>query len=258
MPTPRNELWKLVYTHIDDLLERATKKSKEDLFIIPHCQNVLDWGLRIKKSAHTPLKIALFGHDIERAYPDKIIKGNKPYDQYKAEHSKHSADKLEKILKKFDADEELIKEVYILTRYHDVLITDPSEADQNLLDNLGILRDSDAISYFDVQFEKYLKKYKVFRTATKLKWTYDRLTPIAKKRKRADDLYNKRKKELINAFPSYIENLLKKEGIIAIESHLENIYPTLIQIFDENEVNEVYDISMKLIEEYRQKIIEGL
>ncbi len=263
MTIPRQELWKKLQPHLEAIIIEASNKAKEkgtDLLIHPHSQNTLKWGLKINPAADTALKIALLGHDIERAYPDRIVKKPHDYDPYKAEHSQHSAEKLKVILTKFDADELLIGDVYILVSYHDVLFTAPKNADMRLLKNLQRLRAADGISYLDVQFREYLKKEGVLETAKKVQWTNNRLEEIRREEigsypKDAEALYETRKQELFEQFKIDTKNRLRIKGSVDTQGYLDYMVSNLVELFSSEELNPIVKTCFDMIDK-KQKAVE--
>jgi len=255
MPALRNILWKNIQHKLVEIITAASQKANTDLLIDPHSQNTLSWGLKINPQAGVPLKIALLGHDIERAYSDRIEK-IKPYDEYKAKHSRHSAEKLDNILKELNADEILREDVFILVSFHDILFINPTNASPALLRDLELLRTSDGISYLDVQFERYLKKEGVIESAKKLKWTYDRLTDIASIPKKAKELYIERKEDLLKRFQTDMVQCLRNKGSFETEERLEESCSTLIKLFSSEDLDPVYQQTIELIEKSKKDIKE--
>lgn len=261
MSVPRNELWRKVQPHLEKIIVAASENAKADgidLLIDTHLQNTLFWGLKIFPNAEVALKIALLGHDIERAYPDRVKK-TKPYDPHKAKHSQNSAEKLKVILKEFDADESLIHDVCTLVSYHDVLFAVPKDADDRQLKNLRILRAADAFSYFDVQFERYLKKEGVLETAKKLQWTHERIKEIKLEEigvypKDAEALYVKRKQQLFEQFEGNIKARLVSKGSVDTSAYIDYMVSNLIDVLPSEELDPVVKRCFDMIEKVQKDV----
>jgi hypothetical protein len=136
-----------------------------------HAENTLKWLLRTEPSAGEALQIAALGHDIDRATPERVKRGDYPdYDDFKAAHARRSARLLRGILEDCGLENALIKETCRLVEAHEVG-GDPSA---------DLLKDVDSISYFDVNLSFYFQRHGWVESKRRSHWGYRRLTDRAK------------------------------------------------------------------------------
>lgn len=148
----------------------ATSRVPEDPV---HSRNTLDWLLELEPDADEALKIAALGHDIERSIEDRKVRHEDfpDFDAFKKAHAESSARILREIMESCGMEEALINEVHRLVRNH--------EAGGDPRSNL--LRDADALSFFDVNLPMYLQREGPERTMDRCRWGYQRLSPKARK-----------------------------------------------------------------------------
>ena len=159
------------FKNIKNYLLQIISKSPipEDL---PHAENTLYWLLRIYPEADLALKIAAIGHDIERAFPNRVKKEDYDnYDEYKKAHALHSAEILKKILLKFNLSDSIISKVYNCVKNH--------EHGGDFYSN--ILKDADSLSFFDVNIKYFYEREGFYNTLKRAYWGYKRLSSHAKK-----------------------------------------------------------------------------
>jgi hypothetical protein len=162
-----------------DDIDRLTGKIEEIISksLVPedpaHARNTLEWLLKLKPDADQALKIAVLGHDIERAIEERKVRPqNYPsYDDFKRAHALNSAQILREIMKECNINEELAEEVFSLVRYHET--GGDSRTD--------ILRDADSISFFQVNLPDYFVRNGVEETKRRCLWGYKRLPADLKK-----------------------------------------------------------------------------
>ena len=209
MTISKHKAWNLTERYIEDII-KSTPNAFE-LGLKPHLKKCIEWGLVINPWARYSLKIALYGHDIERAFPDRIkcenLRRDSPeYKEYKKQHSLNSAKKLVDFLKKINAEEPMAQEVETLVKYHDVGYVQGLNQnekgylagfDERLYRDLRLLRDADAISLFDdpETIEMYILKYGIKDTEDKIKkFMFDKLTKKACQKPEVMAIYKKAEK----------------------------------------------------------------
>ena len=133
-----------------------------------HAKNTLKWLLALKPEADEALQIAALGHDIERAMDQRKVQREdfEQYDQFKAAHAHNSAEILKEVMLDCDVDETLIEQVYDLVRGHEV------GGDERC----DLLKDADAISYFEVNLPHYFSRHGWDETKRRCLWGYKRLS----------------------------------------------------------------------------------
>ena len=138
-----------------------------------HSKNTLEWLLKLKPDADEALKLAALGHDIERAMEKhKVRRADfKDFDEFKAVHAGNSADILKKVMEDCGVEEAIVEEVCRLVRLHEVG-GDPRS---------NLLKDADAISYFDVNLPLYFERNGWDETKRRTIWGYRRLSERMKK-----------------------------------------------------------------------------
>jgi len=138
-----------------------------------HSINTLDWLLKFEPDADEALQLAALGHDIDRAVEaSKVLRSNfSDYDEFKANHAKHSAEMLLEILRQCGVeDAALAHELYRLVCAHEV----GGDARSDLL------MDVDSLSYFDVNLPLYHTRNSRKETLRRCVWGYHRLSERAR------------------------------------------------------------------------------
>ncbi len=160
-----------------------------------HSKNTLAWLLRLKPDADEALQIAALGHDIERAIGQrKVRRANfKDFDEFKAAHAKNSEAILKEIMGECSLPAEISDDICRLVRRHEVGGDKRSE----------LLKNADAISYFDVNLPFYFEREGYAETLRRTLWGYRRLSANVRHFARAvsyeSDELNRLLKEAIDA-----------------------------------------------------------
>lgn len=154
--------WELARAFIREQIEAARKRETPEAFtalgLDPHLQNCVDWLHKIDNAPRPGVRIATYGHDLDRALVDRVrLEDHASYEQYKKEHAIHSARVLCEHLIEVGASEPLIREVGYLVRHHD----NPGAwvgktADLTL--GLTLVKSADGLSFFEVNFDNYMKQ----------------------------------------------------------------------------------------------------
>ena len=133
-----------------------------------HSKNTLEWLLRLKPDADEALQIAAIGHDIERAIECRKVRRADfdHYDEFKAAHARNSALVLREIMQKCGLPTAISDDVCRLVCRHEV------GGDQRS----DLLKDADAISYFDVNLPFYFEREGYAETLRRTLWGYRRLS----------------------------------------------------------------------------------
>ena len=133
-----------------------------------HSKNTLEWLLRLKPDADEALKITALGHDIDRAMNERKVKRAdfNDFDEFKAAHARNSAGILREIMGDCGLEKDMLEEVYRLVCIHEVG-GDPYS---------DLLKDADAISYFDVNLPLYFERNGWVETKRRSVWGYQRLS----------------------------------------------------------------------------------
>jgi hypothetical protein len=137
-----------------------------------HAENVLEWVLKLKPDADEALQIAALAHDIDRAVEKrKILRSDfNDYDAFKTAHAKNSARILGEILNECCVEQTIIDEACRLVERH--------ETGGDLCSDL--LKDSDSISFFEVNMPLYFQREGYKETLKRCIWGYQRLSPKMK------------------------------------------------------------------------------
>jgi hypothetical protein len=134
-----------------------------------HSKNTLAWLLRLKPDADEALQIAALGHDIERAIERRKVRRADfdDYDEFKAAHARNSALVLKEIImQNCGLPTAITDEVCRLVCRHEVGGDERSD----------LLKDADAISYFDVNLPFYFEREGYAETLRRTFWGYRRLS----------------------------------------------------------------------------------
>ncbi|RLB74762.1 MAG: hypothetical protein DRH15_15130 [Deltaproteobacteria bacterium] len=134
-----------------------------------HGFNTLKWVKRIMPEADVLMEIAALGHDIERAIEEKKVRREDfpDYEAFKDAHAKNSADIVRSIMQECGWDEQSIGKVARMVRLHET--GGDEEAD--------ILRDADALSFFDVNLPYYFQRHDLAEVERRCRWGYSRISP---------------------------------------------------------------------------------
>ena len=138
-----------------------------------HAENVHEWLLRLKADADETLQIAALAHDIDRADETRKIQraDYDDYNEFKAAHSRNSAEILKDILHECQLEQPIIDEVCRLVEQHE--IGGDSRSD--------LLKDADSLSFFEVNMPLYFQREGYEETLRRCIWGYRRLSPQTKK-----------------------------------------------------------------------------
>lgn len=161
------------------------KKEIEDIMIgykggkeLAHANGTLNWLLKIKPDADDAMKIAAFGHDIERCVvvhkesPDHLIVDDfAKYQESKREHAEMGAEAVVEILEKYGVGEAEKERVRFLIAHHEIGGDDDAD----------VICDADSLSYLTDNFDGYLKMYGPDRAKVKLEWMLGRMSEARKK-----------------------------------------------------------------------------
>ena len=162
-----------------DRLERVARRIREVIAgsTVPedpeHSRNTLGWLLQLDPTADAALRIAALGHDIDRAIEERKVRRADfaDYDAFKAAHARNSADILGEILHECGVEDEALRqEVDRLVCHHEVG-GDPRS---------DLLKDADAISYFDVNLPHYYQRHSWEETRRRCAWGTLRLSERAR------------------------------------------------------------------------------
>ncbi len=133
-----------------------------------HAENTVEWLLRLDPDADEALQMAALGHDIDRAVEARKVQRADfaDYDAFKAAHARNSAIMLSEIMDACGVIGDIKEEVYRLVCRHEVG-GDP---------RTDLIKDADAISYFDVNLPLYYERNGWEETLRRCEWGYRRLS----------------------------------------------------------------------------------
>ena len=135
---------------------------------LKHSANTLEWLVRLEPHADEALRIAAFGHDIERAVSSRRINKAdfKSFDEFKAAHARNSARILAEILEECSIEKSVIEEVFRLVCLHETGGDERSD----------LLKDADSVSFFEINLPYYFARNSLDTTLERGVWGYKRLT----------------------------------------------------------------------------------
>ena len=137
-----------------------------------HADNTLEWLLRLDPNADEALQLAALAHDIDRALEATKVKRAdfNDYDAFKAAHAGNGADILRRLLTECGVEQNILDEACRLVTVHEVG-GDPRS---------DLLKDADAISYFDSNLPLYYQREGWAETTRRSLWGYRRLSARAR------------------------------------------------------------------------------
>ena len=137
-----------------------------------HSKLTLKWLLKLKPEADETLQIAALAHDVERGTgKDKWKEDFTRYKECKQKHAKRSAKIIGDILRKYQYDKDMIRQVEKLVRKHEV----GGDKDTDVLKN------ADSISFFDYNIYFFYKAMGEEKTKYKIRYMFERTSPHVKK-----------------------------------------------------------------------------
>ncbi len=137
-----------------------------------HAINTLQLLLRLRPDAPLPVRIAAFGHDIERSFPYPVKTRKErfsDYNAFKQAHADNSARILQAILLKCRVDEKVAHRVHDLVRAHEFGGDQWSD----------VLKDADSLSFFCVNLPLYMQREGPETVGKRIAWGIERLSPRA-------------------------------------------------------------------------------
>ena len=137
-----------------------------------HAANTLQWLIKLEPDADPALRLAAFGHDIERAVDRRKV--NRAdfavYDEFKAAHARNSARILAELMREIGIAADISGEIARLVRLHETG-GDPRS---------DLIKTADAISFFQVNLPLYFRREGVEETRRRIRWGYRRLPRTAR------------------------------------------------------------------------------
>lgn len=102
------------WVNLKSLLEKIISESRRPDYIT-HAQNSLDWLLKLEPNATQEMKLAIFAHDMDRCWFEKMTQvENEEFIDYKIRHSHRGADIVSAMMMTLEFPIESIKECIIL------------------------------------------------------------------------------------------------------------------------------------------------
>jgi hypothetical protein len=134
-----------------------------------HAESTVAWVLMLMPCADKALQLASLGHDIDRAIESRRVRKDCfcSFDEFKAAHALNSAEIVGEILLECGVDEGVRAEVCRLVRLHETGGDDRSD----------VLRNADAISYFQDNLPLYFARNGWVETKRRALWGFARLSP---------------------------------------------------------------------------------
>ena len=159
-----------LYKKVEQFVRESSPESGR------HAFRTVFWMKKIYSQADEAMLIAAIAHDIERAFrKDKLegIRGNKKGfldKKHIKDHQEKSAEIISDFLNKQGAEDNLTNKVKMLVSKHEV----GGNKEQN------ILKDADAISFFENNVDYFIEKLSVEigkkEVRDKLDWTFNKIT----------------------------------------------------------------------------------
>ncbi|HDM08929.1 MAG TPA: DUF4202 family protein [Desulfobacteraceae bacterium] len=133
-----------------------------------HALNTVKWVKRLAHEVSPLLEIAALGHDIERAMENVKVHREDfvDFDSFKKAHAENSANIVSEIMRECNWDEASIERVVGMIRNHET----GGDRESN------ILRDADALSFFEVNLPYYYKRHDLAEVERRCRWGYLRLS----------------------------------------------------------------------------------
>jgi hypothetical protein len=166
----------------DDLLARHAALHDRSKPLVradhDHAVDVWRWVLRLQPTASIELQAAALLHDVERleSEPDVRIEHRAPdYGKFKDAHAARGAETARELCAPVLGDPSAWRVAELVARH------ETRAHDEELL----LLNDADALSFFSLNSSGFLDYYGPAHTARKVLYTLDRMRPSARRRLRA-------------------------------------------------------------------------
>lgn len=175
--------WMLLEQKLTKLIQNSRRPD-----YISHAITAREWLLKLYPQASEELKMAAFGHDIERCHFERMTQlENEEYLPYKDRHAQRCADILTAIMFGMDFSNESLNKVHHLVSLHEK--GGDFEAD--------LIRDADSLSFMSNNLLGFWAKRKD-DTEEKVRFMYGRASQEAKLLMRnIDYTYNLELKSLV-------------------------------------------------------------
>ncbi|VVB99536.1 Uncharacterised protein [uncultured archaeon] len=153
---------------IEGTLPRSPLKNE-----LCHAKLVLKWLIKLSPGCGDAMKIAAFGHDIERAVTgitEKGLDGFSGYEEFKREHAKRSAGILSQMMEKHGFSHEEISRMANAVERH--------ESGGN--DDSNLLMEADSLAFMEYNIPFYLERNGREKALHKIRFMYRRLSEKGK------------------------------------------------------------------------------
>jgi hypothetical protein len=144
-------------------------KTEEDP---SHSINAWQWLLKLRPNAGEVVQLAILGHDLERALPDRLTRDQfSSYDEYKLAHATRGGEVAEKLALQNGYTKDEAARLSSIIKSAEFGSEDP---------DVSLVCDADSISFFDNNVEFYLRRSGSEKTKQKIAFMYSRATPRVK------------------------------------------------------------------------------
>lgn len=155
---------------LEEQLSKLIRNSSRSDYL-KHAVGTREWLVKLFPDATQEMKLAAFGHDIERCFFEKTKQyANESYIDYKMRHARRSADILVSMMVALNFEWDECSKVYYLVTNHEG--GGSTETDY--------IRDADSLSFFFDNFSAYFDKKGREQTIEKVKFMYERTSENTK------------------------------------------------------------------------------
>ena len=141
-----------------------------------HALDTWQWALRLEPAADLAVQLAALFHDVERLSPEadaRIEHYTANYQELKDDHALKGAWMADQTLARIGVDERTRRRTARLIAEHER----PPAAGDPEGDEIALLNDADALSFFSLNSVGYLDSYGPEQTRRKVAYTFRRLSP---------------------------------------------------------------------------------
>lgn len=134
-----------------------------------HALDVWQWTLRLSEQATEALQIAALFHDVERLASEADVRVEQhavDYLAFKQRHAAQGARMMRALLAKLDVEQSTAERAAFLIERHEQPASD---------DELNVLNDADALSFFALNSPGYLAYFGLEQTRKKVRYTLGRM-----------------------------------------------------------------------------------
>ena len=140
---------------------------------LSHAENIVNWLLILEPKADEALQLAAYGHDVERARPDRFTaKMFETYDDYKRAHAARAGQMVAEIALEAGYVPAVTERIARIIEAAEFSSADP---------DVQLICDADSISFFDNNLSYYVEAHGLDNAQEKCRFMFERASVRAQR-----------------------------------------------------------------------------